>query len=118
VSSLSFGGDTVTVVNFTQSATKDPWGEALPIESPTTVRNCQFEQMSTQEVVALTDQSGEFWHLIAPPIAALLAAKADSQIRQDGVTYEIWGGIGKIKDASGSVFYVEAVCKRQQKDIS
>lgn len=115
---LPFGGDTVTVVNFTESATDDPWGGHVRNEAATVVKNCQFQPMSMQETVELTNQAVQLWHLIAPPVAAMLAAKMDSQIRHNGDTYEIWGGIQPVKDADGAVFYVEAVCRRQQRDIT
>ena|ERR1700752_2838639 len=113
----SFGGETITVVNYTEGA-KDRYGIPARVPSPTTFGGCRFRPLSVTETVALTDTAIEIWKLTAPPVAALLNAEADSVIQVNGVSYEIDGGIKPYSDASGAVFKVTVLCKRQQKDIA
>lgn len=113
-----FGGETVTIVNITESVTEDEWNIPLPDPEETVVGGCRFRPMAFTETIGLTDKPGQVWKLTAPPVAAVLAIKPDSQIKFGDDVYEIEGGARPFTDASGSLFKVTVLCRRQQASIA
>jgi hypothetical protein len=121
---LPLGGQTVTFVSIAEG-TKDPWGIAAPVPTDVPVRGCRFRPLSGTEKVGLTDVATDIWRLTAPPVAVVMNAKVNDQIKYSGpetdglvVTFEIDGGTNTFPDADGAPFKVTVLCKRQQKQIA
>lgn len=112
------GPHTVEVANVVDGE-RDRWNTPAAT-TPTwdAVTGCRFRPLSVAEAVELYDRNEEIWKLTAPPDPAILAAKADSKIRHDGVVYEIDGGIKPSDGPDGQPFKVTVFCKRQQEQIA
>jgi hypothetical protein len=89
------------------------------------VPNVRFRPLTASEIVALTDVSIEMWKLTAPPVAAVLNISPTGQVEYTGpetngvvAVFEIDGGIEPFTDASGQLFKVTVMCKRQQVTIA
>jgi len=101
-----------------ENAATDDWGVPVGYSEWKTVAGVRFRPLNAQEQVALTDRASETWKLTAPPVPDILAIKADSQIQHNGIIYEVDGGMRPFTDASGQLFKVTVMCKRQQTQIA
>lgn len=110
---MDFGGDSVEIGKRT-AGTKGQWN--IPEENVAwvTVSGVRFRPLRSYEKVQLYDKAVEPWKLTAPPVAAVMAANANDLVRHNNRIYEIDGGIEPFTDASGALFKVTVMCKRQQ----
>lgn len=109
---MSFGGQTVTFVTITDG-TKDRLGIPAQVRTPVDVPGCRFRPLTAEEAVALTDVATEVWKCTAPPVAAVLAAKAIDEVKHNGITYQVVGAVKPYNDLSDAVFKVTVMCKKQ-----
>lgn len=109
---MTLGDQTVTFVAITEG-TADRLGVKAPVRTPVAVPGCLFRALSTEETLNLTDVAGEVWKCTAPPVAAVLAAKATGEVKHADVTYQIVGGVQPQYDLAGDVDHVVVMCKKQ-----
>ncbi|QFG11082.1 head-to-tail stopper [Mycobacterium phage QueenHazel] len=128
--SEQFGGQVVAIV--TVAPTGSPGWGGLKSKSRTAVRvpGCHFRPAGSSETPdAQTNVATEFWKLTAPPVAAVLAAKASGELLYDGsehpellnpessagraATFQIEGPIMPKYDDGSEVHHVTIMCKRQ-----
>lgn len=103
---MSFGVDTITLVSFTETGTPGALGTYAMTEVLTDVPGCRHRPLTFKETAeADTDIATEMWKTTIPLfelsstlLAAVMATEAINQIRVDGVTYHIIGGVRPHKD--------------------
>jgi len=109
---MTFGGQTVTFVTITDGAL-DRLGIPAKERSEVAVPGCRFRPLSTEEAVALTDVATEVWKCTAPPVQVVLDAKATDEVKHNGITYQIIGGVKPYPDMSGALYKVTVMCQKQ-----
>lgn len=109
---MTFGNDIVTFVAVTEGAL-DRLGIPAKIKTDVVVSGCRFRPLSVEETVTLTDLSTQMWKCTAPPVAAVLAAQPDDEVKHNGITYQIVGGVKPYPMHSGVIRKVTVMCKRQ-----
>lgn len=108
-----FGDQTVIFVTINDGA-KDRLGVPAKVKTEVPVTGCRFRPFSTEETMTLTDVATEVWKCTAPPHPAVLAAKAVDELKHDGNTYQVSGGIKPYPYAESSLIYKVTVwCKKQ-----
>lgn len=117
---MSFGGQTVTFVTVTEDpSVRDRYESPAKVRTETAVRGCRFRPAgtsaapATREKIELGDITSERWKITAPPISAVLNAKATDEVIVDGVTYQIVGGVRPFADMNGRNFKVTIVVERR-----
>lgn len=105
----AFGGQTVTFVTITLGTAGR--FERAPVRTPVDVAGCRFRPLGTSEMVAETDLATEVWKCTAPPVAAVLAATAASELEYGGKTYHVTG-VEPFTDLSGRPFKVTLIAER------
>lgn len=109
-----FGNQTVGFVTQTQTGTPGSLGE-MPTD-PTTVDvpGCRHRPLSVAETPdVLIDIATQVWKTTAPPVDAVVNAKANGQLTVDGKTYQIVGGPQVFPDAEGNAFKVTLLSQVQ-----
>jgi hypothetical protein len=106
---MSFGGQTVTFVTVTQGA--EGRFEREPVRTPVDVPGCRFRPLGTSEIVTATDLATEVWKCTAPPVDAVLAATASSELVYGGKTYHVTG-VEPFTDLAGRPFKVTVIAER------
>lgn len=106
---MSFGGQTVTFVTITRGTAGR--FERAPVRTPVDVPGCRFRPLGTSERVAETDLATEVWKCTAPPVAAVLAATATSELEYNGKTYHVTG-VEPFTDLAGQPFKVTVIAER------
>jgi hypothetical protein len=109
----TFGDQTVTFVAVTNGAL-DRLGIPAQVRTEIAVPGCRFRPLSAEETVGLTDLATEVWKCTAPPVAAVLAAMAIDEVKHNGITYQIVGGVKPYNDYfSNTVHKVTVLCQKQ-----
>lgn len=110
---MSFGGQTVTFVAVSETGDPGYLGLKTKTRTETAVTGCQFQSVSVSETPdGATDVATGVWRCVAPPVAAVLAAKPGGELKFDGVTYQIDGPIMPRYNRAG-LHHVTIMCKRQ-----
>ena len=109
-----FGGQTAIVVaKAFNNTTRDRYNRPLEVLAEFEVPGCRFRPMDYQELIDLGDVTTQKWRLTAPPVAAILDASAIDEIKVDGVSYQVVGGIKPFPDMNGSLYKVTIICERR-----
>jgi len=103
---VSFGADTVTLVAFVESGTPGALGTYAMTEVLTNVPGCHHRPLTFSETAETdTDIATEMWKTTIPLaelgpslLATVMAIEAINEIRVDGETYHIIGGVRPHKD--------------------
>jgi len=83
----------VTFVSYEDSGMRGPLGTFAQTETAVVVPGCRHRPLTMSETAEYdVDVSTAAWKTTAPPAAAVLAAKADGELRVDGQAYKIVGG--------------------------
>ncbi len=106
---MAFGGQVVTFVTITQGT--EGRFQREPARTPTAVPGCRFRPLGTSEIVAETDLATEVWKCTAPPVSAVLAATASSELEYGGKTYHVTG-VEPFVDMAGRPFKVTVIAER------
>ncbi|MGJ6126188.1 hypothetical protein QN239_26785 [Mycolicibacterium sp. Y3] len=108
-----FGRQTLTFVTVTEDLTNpDRYNNPAEVRTSIDVRGCHFRPLTTAEKIDLGDVVSDTWRATVPPVAAVLAAKADDEVVAGGITYEIVGSPEPFTNLVGELFKVTVVCKR------
>jgi hypothetical protein len=118
---MSFGGQTITFVSFTDSGTPGALGTYTQVETTTSVTGCRHRPLAFEETAEYdVDIATELWRTTIPVgeyspelRAVVLAVKANDEIRVDGVSYKIIGGIRHHVDMAGNPFKATIISQRQ-----
>lgn len=118
---MSFGGQTVTFVSFADSGSPGSLGTYTQVETTTSVTGCRHRPLTFEETAEFdVDIATELWRTTIPvgeysPTlrATVLAAKANDDIRVDGVSYKIIGGVRHHVDMDGNPFKATIISKKQ-----
>lgn len=118
---MSFGGQTVTFVSYTDTGTPGALGTYQQTETLTSAPGCRHRPLTFNETAEFdVDIATEMWRTTIPVgeyspelRAAVLAVKANDAIRVDGVQYKIMGGIRHHVDMDGSPFKATLISKKQ-----
>jgi hypothetical protein len=106
-------GDQIVIFVTLNDGPKDRYGIPSVVRTEVSVTNCRFRPFSAEETVTLTDLATEMWKCTAPPDPAVLAAKAIDEMKHNGITYQIVGGIKPYCDATDLVYKVTVFGKKQ-----
>lgn len=110
---MIFGGQTVTFVSFQDSGSAGALGTYTQTETAVDVSNCRHRPMTFKETAQYdVDIATEVWKTTAPPVDAVMNAKADGVIRVDGVNYSIIGGPRCFTDMSGRPYKVTIISQK------
>lgn len=104
------GGHTVTFVPM--SITSGRLGATTAAGSGVDVYGCFMQPVHVSEIVTDTDVGTELWRCIAPPVAAVLAAKTTGELIFNSRTYQITGA-KPYSDFPGLVDHVTIDCEIQ-----
>ena len=120
---IRLGGQVVTFVTVTEDPdNRDRYNSPARVRTETPVRGCLFRPMTAEEKVALgynakrsgdTDVVTDPWKCTAPPVAAVMNAKAGDEIKVGGVVYQITGLPRVFPSLSGRAFKVTVICERK-----
>lgn len=112
---MRFGSQTVTFVTVTENpAVRDRYNNPEIIRAEIDVPGCLFRPMNAKEKTDLGDIVTDPWKCTAPPVATVLNAEANGEVKADGVTYKIIGGPRPYPDLSGRPFKVTVICQRME----
>lgn len=103
---MSFGSQTVTLVSFAEAGNPGALGTYAMTEILTEVPGCRHRPLTFQETAETdTDIATEMWKTTIPLfelastlLATVMAIEAINEIRIDGNTYEIIGGVRPHED--------------------
>lgn len=110
---MNFGDQTVIFVAITDGAL-DRLGIPAKVRTEVSVPGCRFRPLSVDEAVTLTDVATEVWKCTAPPHPTVLAAKAIDEVKHNGITYQLVGGVKPFPGyRSNTVHKVTVMCKVQ-----
>lgn len=109
-----FGDQTVTFVAVTENLTvRDRYNQPTKVRAETAVANCRFRPLTAQESIELGDIVQDPYKCTAPPVAAVLSASANDEVKVAGVTYQIVGGVRVFPDLEGDPFKVTIIVERR-----
>ncbi len=107
-----FGHRSVTFVAVGENpAVRDRYNKPQETRTEIVVKGCHFRPLTAQERINLGDIAREQWKLTAPPVAAVVNATAIGEVKVDGVSYEIVGGVRVHHDFSKPL-KVTVICER------
>lgn len=109
------GRQTVVFVTVTEDLnTRDRYGNPAIIRTETPISGCRFRPLTAKEKVEQGFNSIEDpWRATCPPVATVMNAKSNDEVKVDGVTYQITGGPRVFPDLQGSPFKVTVICERR-----
>lgn len=107
-----FGDQVLTFVVITDGAL-DRNGIATQVRTEVVSTGWHFRPYKTDEMIALTDLATELWKGTGPPEPEVLAAKAIDEVKHEGITYQISGGVQPYRDFSDQVHKVTIYCTKQ-----
>ncbi len=122
---MAFGGQTVTLLSYTQSSQDSAFGVGSMTLTRTDIYGCQHQPLLAQAGgsagPARAEQQPEigvsvatsWWQSTCPPDPALLAAKPSDAIEVDGEVYQIIGGVQPFVDLSGHIDHVTILSEKQ-----
>ncbi len=119
---MSFGGQTITFVSYTDSGTAGALGTYQQTETLTAATGCRHRPLTFAETAEYdVDISTELWKSTIPVgeysvtlRSAILAAKANDEIRVDGIKYKIIGGVKHHVDMDGQPYKATVISKRHE----
>jgi hypothetical protein len=90
---IKFGNQTAIVVSITEdtSGTTDRYGHPDEIRTETPVPGVRCRPLPATEKQDTGDVVTDPWKLTAPPVPAIVNAKAGDEIRVDGNTFQLTG---------------------------
>lgn len=110
---MIFGGQTVTFVSYKDTGSPGALGTYVQAETAVDVPGCRHRPLPFSETPeGDTDIATEQWQTTAPPVPAVLAAKANGVLRGDGVEYRIIGGPRVFTDRYGQPYKVTVFSRR------
>lgn len=110
---MSFGGQTVTFVTVSEDLNnRDRYRNPIRVRTEVAVPGCRFRPLTAKERQELGDIVRDPWKCTAPPVAAVLNADAIDEVKVDGITYQIIGGVRTFPDMGGNNFKVTVICER------
>lgn len=108
-----FGNHTVLFVSFSDGA-RGALGTYTQVETVETVHGCRHRPLTFKETAEYdVDVATEVWKTTAPPLPAVLNAKADGELRVNGIAYRVIGGPRPHADANGRPFKVTLISERK-----
>jgi hypothetical protein len=108
-----FGKQTLTFVAFT-AGTRGSLGTYVPGEVPTVVPGCRHRPLSAKETAEYDlNVSTMVFKTTAPPVAGVLNAQPDGEIREGSEVYKIIGGPQHHRDMAGNPFKVTILSQKQ-----
>jgi hypothetical protein len=112
---LPLGNQTVIVVTVAEDPdSRDRYNSPNLVRTEQPVQRCRFRPLSADETIDETgDRTRELWRLTAPPVPAVINAKANDELKVGGVTYQIVGGVRVYGDLHGRPFKCTVICERQ-----
>lgn len=112
---MRFGRQVVTFIKITEDPDqRDEDNNPLIVRTETPVPGCRFRPLKAEEKVALgIDLATDPWQATCPPMSAVKAASAGDEVKVDGVTYQITGGVRVFADMAGKPFKVTVLAERQ-----
>lgn len=113
---MRFGGQTVTFVSISKDVTElDPFGKPRTVRTETVVKGCLFRAMDPtyrdEKVTEMGNTTVNQWKCTAPPLPAVMNAKADDEVIVDGVTYQIQVGARPYYLLNGRAFKCTVMCQ-------
>ena len=110
---IELGGQTLTFVEITEGP-PDRNGEPTEIRVDTPVPGCLFRPLRFDEKAGVTTElATEIWKATCPPVAAVLAAVANGEVKHEGTTYQIYGGVQPMRGLDGQVDHVVVMARLQ-----
>jgi hypothetical protein len=110
---VSFGAQTLTFVTISEGAL-DVNGIPAQVRTEVEVPGCRFRPLRVSEKVGLVENiATEVWQATCPPVDAVLAATAISEIEYDGETYLLVGAVQPFTDFTSTVHKVTVLAQRQ-----
>ena len=114
---MRFGGQVATFVSRSENVNNlDDYGHPEIVETPTDVPGCLFRSLipayrGDKKVTEYGELTIDQWRLTAPPVAAVLNAKATDKVIVNGRTYHIVVGPRLFYNLRGDVFKVTVMCE-------
>lgn len=110
---MTFGHRTAVFVTVTEDpSTRDRYNNPLKVRTEVPVTGCHFRPLTFTEKIDLGDINTERWKLTAPTVGAVLGATTVDEVKVDGVSYQIMGGIQSHHDFEAE-FKVTVICERR-----
>jgi len=109
-----FGRQTVTFVSITEDPDiRDDYNNPLIVRTETPVPGCRFRPLTAKEKVEIGySVVSDPWRVTAPPVPAVVAAASIDEVKVDGVTYQITGGVRTFPDKEGRPYKVTVIVER------
>ncbi|MFN6550662.1 hypothetical protein ACP6C7_18835 [Mycolicibacterium septicum] len=111
---MTFGGQTITFVSVTEDlGTRDRYGNPALIRAEVPVPGCRFRPLTAKEKI-----EGGFntvqdpWKATCPPAPAVVGAASNGEVKVDGATYQIVGGVRVFDDLGGDPYKVTVIAER------
>lgn len=109
---MSFGSQTASFVTVTEDLdNRDRYNNPLKVRTEIAVTGCRFRPLTAKEKIELGDIVTDPWKLTAPPVAAVVNAQPNDEVKVAGVTYQIVGGVRVFEDFTRP-FKVTVICER------
>ena len=109
---MSFGNQIVYFVSVTEDLNnRDRYGNPARVRTETPVTGCHFRPLTGKEKLEYGDIGIDPWKCTAPPDPAALAATVNSELKVDGVTYQVTLGSRPFQDFN-KLFKVTIICER------
>lgn len=110
---MTFGHRTAVFVTVAEDLnTRDRYNQPLKVRTEVSVTGCHFRPLTFKEKIDLGDVNTQAWKLTAPPAEAVLSATTIDEVKVDGITYQIMGGVQPHHDFE-EVFKVTVICERR-----
>src|SRR5690348_3402481 len=104
---MTFGGQTVTLLTVTEDPSqRDRYNKPAKVRTEHQVKGCRFRPLEFSEQIEFGDLSLQKYRLTAPPVAAILAGDTVDEVKVDGISYQIIGGVRVFPDMNGTLFKV------------
>jgi hypothetical protein len=116
------GGQTVTILSYTTTGTRDASGMAQSSEVATDVKWCLHRPVPETAVRELKRQYGDVgvvvgvlsWRTTCPVTPETLTIKPSDRLVIDGYTYTVMGGALPNSDLGGKMTHVTVISERQE----
>lgn len=111
---MTFGGQTVTFVNYTDTGSPGRVGTIPQTPNPIAVTGCRHRPLSFKEAAEYDlNTSTQVWKTTAPPVAAVLALEVDGELRENGGVFKAIAGPQVFNDLDGKPFKVTILSQRK-----
>ena len=111
---MRFGGTTVVFVTLTEDLNnRDKYNTPVVVRTEVPVEGCRFRPLTAKEKIDIgTDLITDPWKATCPPDPAVIGAKAIDEVKVDGTTYQIVGGVRTFDDQGGKPFKTTVIAQR------